>query len=302
MSMKCGIVGIVGKANVGKSSLLNALIREKVSIVSPKPQTTRNNIIGILNEDECQIVFVDTPGIHSADSKLGDIMNKSAMSATSDVDALIVMIDGSKPITEKDITFVKRFSVCKNVILVISKTDLTTFERLYPYLKELNSLDFVSEIIPLSSHKNKNLDTLKTVLMKLLPDCNENELMFDKDMYTDKSIRFLVSEIVREKILYLLQEEIPHGIAVNLIKYLEKDNVINIACDIICEKDNHKQIILGRKGEKIKEIGTQSRLDIEKLVGKSVYLELFVKVIKDWKNKVALLTEMGYNNNGFEDN
>ncbi len=296
MSFKFGYVGIVGAPNVGKSSLLNAIIREKVAIVSPKPQTTRDAIIGIYNNDNCQIVFVDTPGIHKSKDSLGESMNKYSFSTASDVDVLIVMIDGSKKIGEDEIKFIKRFEKNDNLILVVSKTDLTNFEKLYPSLAKLNELSFLKDIIPISSHKNRNIDVLIDSVLKLLPEGKREDAPFDTDMYTDKSVRFMAGEMIREKALYNLQDEIPHGVAVVVYEWEEDDNKALISADIICDKNGHKSIIIGEKGKMLKKIGTEARIDIEKMLGKRVNLNLFVKVRNNWKNNIAILQEIGYNN------
>lgn len=291
MDFKSGFVAIMGKPNAGKSTLLNAILKTKVSIVSPKPQTTRNNIIGILNEPDCQIVFTDTPGINTANNKLDEFMQKSVNSAKSGVDVVLLCVDGSKGIRKKEIDFITSFKGTKNLILLVTKTDLTNFEKLYPQLAELNKLDFLKNIIPISSFKQRNIDVVITEIKKCLTD---NIKYFADDEYTDKSVRFMVSELIREKSLWLLQEEIPHGIAVEVVKFEENDDKINIDADIICEKDSHKQIIIGKNGLKIKEIGTKARLEIEQLVGKKVFLNLFVKVKAGWRNKQSVIADLGY--------
>ena len=290
-----GTVCVVGKANAGKSSLINALIKEKVSIVSPKPQTTRDNIVGIYNDEDSQIVFVDTPGIHHSDSKLGDIMNKNVALASSDVDLVLLLVDGSKGIDDKTLTFIQSFKKYENVILLVTKTDLTTFEKLYPHLQKLNELTFLKEILPISSHKNRNLDVLVSMIKKYLPQVNENDLLFDREVYTTKSTKFICGEIIREKMLYALDNEVPHGVAVSIIKFEEYSTLAKVYADIICEKQSHKSIIIGKKGQMLKKIGQLSRLDIEKMLGKQVYLELFVKVKENWKNNNAILQELSEN-------
>jgi len=300
MRLKYGNVGIIGKPNVGKSSLMNAIIKEKVSIVSPKPQTTRNNVMGIYNDEQSQIVFVDTPGIFKSDSRLGDYMNRSVASIASDVDILLVLIDGTKSINEETVNLIKRFKNEK-VILVVTKTDLMTFEKLYPKLGILNSLDFVIDIIPLSSHKNKNIDVLLDVIKKNLDEFDESELMYERDEYTNKSVKFLASEIIREKILLALDDEVPHGVAISIISWDEDENFVKISADIICERDSHKGIILGKRGQMVKQIGQSARHDIEKMLGKKVYLEIFVKVKNNWKNSLAFLNDVGYNNDEIVD-
>ncbi len=279
--MKTGFVTIIGKANAGKSTLINALVGEKVAIVSPKPQTTRNKILGILNIPDYQIVFVDTPGIHKSKNKLDDYMAKNISDAKKSVDLIIIVIDGSKRIRQDDVDFVKKYdNMNTNAILVISKIDDSSFDKLYPQLLPFNELKFIKEIIPLSVFKNKNLDVLLDKIKSYIP---EGERMFDEDLYTDKSVKFLISELIREKILWLLHDEIPHGTAIDIISYKEKSRLVNISADIICEKQSHKQIIIGKNGSMIKNIGTKAREEIENLLGKKVMLELFVKVREDWR-------------------
>ncbi len=291
MDFKSGFVAIMGRPNAGKSTLLNAILGTKVSIVSPKPQTTRNNIIGIYNSVDCQIVFTDTPGINTANTKLDEYMQKSVKNAKNGVDAILLCVDGSKGIKEKDIEFIKGFKGTENLILVVTKTDLTNYEKLYPQLAKLNELDFVKSIIPVSSFKKRNIDVVVNEIKKYLTD---NIKYFADDEYTDKSVRFMVSEIIREKGLWLLQDEIPHGIAVEIANFKEFGNKFEIDADIICEKESHKQIIIGKNGAKIKEIGTKARLDIENLLQKKVYLNLFVKVKDGWRNKQSVIADLGY--------
>lgn len=292
MGFKSGFVAILGKPNVGKSTLLNTIIGEKVAIVSPKPQTTRNKILGILNEEDCQIIFIDTPGMHKSKNKLDEYMQKSIVSAKKDVDVVVLMIDGSKRFRNEDIELVKSFDKENvNTILVVSKIDETTFEKLYPQLTQFNELKNIKDIIPLSSFKNKNIQVLIDKIKEYLPD---GVKYFDDDVYTDKSVKFIASEIIREKMLWLLQDEIPHGVAIDIVKFNEKKNIVEISADIVCEKQSHKQIIIGKNGTKIKEIGIKSRLDIEKLVDKQVDLKLFVKVREDWRDLNNYVKELGY--------
>ena len=288
MGLKSGFVSIVGKANAGKSTLINTLVGEKVAIVSPKPQTTRNKILGILNEEEYQIIFIDTPGMHKAKNKLDDIMDKRIGESLDGVDVLVIVLDGSKKIRPDDIEFVKKHDK-KNTILVISKIDDTTMNKLYPQLSVFNELKNIQDIIPLSSFNGKNIDVLLEKIKEKLP---EGERYFDEDAYTDKSIKFMVSEIIREKMLWKLNDEIPHGVAVEIISYKEKKEVAVISANIICEKPSHKQIIIGAKGSMLKEIGTKSRLEIEKLIGKRVSLDLFVKVREDWRENSSFVNNL----------
>lgn len=288
MGLKSGFVSVVGKANAGKSTLINTLVGEKVAIVSPKPQTTRNKILGILNEEDYQIIFIDTPGMHKAKNKLDDIMDKRIGESLDGVDVLVIVLDGSKKIRPDDIEFVKKHDK-KNTILVISKIDDTTMNKLYPQLAVFNELKNIQDIIPLSSFNGKNIDILLEKIKEKLP---EGERYFDEDAYTDKSIKFMVSEIIREKMLWKLNDEIPHGVAVEIISYKEKKEVAVISANIICEKPSHKQIIIGAKGSMLKEIGTKSRLEIEKLIGKRVSLDLFVKVREDWRENSSFVNNL----------
>lgn len=291
--MKSGFVAILGQPNVGKSTLLNAIVKEKVSIVSPKPQTTRNKILGIYNDNDSQIVFLDTPGIHSSRNKLDEYMSKAINTAKKDVDVLLYVIDGSKKITDSVIENLNKYTQnIKNIILVVNKVDDTTYEKLYPELQKCNDLASVKDIVPVSALKGKNVEHLVKVIKGYLTD---NIKYFDDDIYTDQSIIFLISEIIREKSLWLLQEELPHGIAVEVIRYEDKGNICEIDADIIIEKASHKLIIVGKNGDKIKSIGTKSRIDIEKLVGKKVMLKLFVKVREDWRNNSNIVKSLGYN-------
>ena len=288
MSFKSGFVSIVGKANVGKSTLINTLVGEKVAIVSPKPQTTRNKILGILNEEDYQIIFIDTPGMHKAKNKLDEVMDKSINEGMQGVDVLVIVLDGSKKIRPDDVEFVRKYDK-SNTILVISKIDDTTFNKLYPQLAVFNDLKNIKDIIPLSSFNGKNIDVLLEKIKEKLP---EGERYFDEDSYTDKSVKFMVSEIIREKMLWKLNDEIPHGVAVEIISFKEKKEVAVISANIICEKQSHKQIIIGSKGSMLKEIGTKSRLEIEKLLGKRVALDLFVKVREDWRENGSFVNNL----------
>lgn len=293
MNFKSGFVAIVGEPNVGKSTLLNKILGEKVAIVSPKSQTTRNKIIGILNDIDCQIIFIDTPGMHKSKNKLDEFMQKNIDNAKQGVDVTLIVLDGLKPFTESRMEFVKN-NDNKNTILVINKIDETSFEKLYPKLMPFNQLENIMHIIPISAKKGINVDKLLSIIKTYLPS---NVKYFPDDIYTDKSERFLVAELIREKTLYLLQDEIPHGIAIDIIKFNEDENLLTIDADIVCEKASHKQIIIGKDGEMLKNIGTKSREDIEKLVDKKVMLNLYVKVRANWRNNNLYIKDLGYNIN-----
>jgi GTP-binding protein Era len=288
---KSGFVTIIGKPNVGKSTLLNRIINEKVAIVSPKPQTTRNKIIGILNDENSQIVFIDTPGIHKSKNKLDEYMQDSVDSAVKDVDILLILIDGSKPIRDKDIELIKSYD-SKNTILVVNKIDISEFDKLLPSLQVFNDLKNVKDIVPISAKSGKNVDKLVEIIKSHL---KEGEKYFLNDEFTDKTERFLVSEAIREKVLILLQDEIPHGVAVDIIEYKETPTLYTISADLICERESHKKIIIGKGGEMLKKIGINARKEIEEIVGTKVMLNLYVKVRDNWRNSKNYVNEYGYN-------
>lgn len=290
---KSGFVTIIGKPNVGKSTLLNKIINEKVAIVSPKPQTTRNKITGILNSEDSQIIFIDTPGIHKSRNKLDEYMQDSIDNAMDSVDIILLVIDGTKPIRDKDVEFVKSFDD-KNTILVVNKIDELKYEQLLPKLQVFNDLKNVVDIIPVSAKTGKNVDELIKLIKKHL---KEGVKYFLNDEFTDKSERFLVAEAIREKVLLLLQDEIPHGVAVDIIEYKETEELYTISADLICERESHKKIIIGKGGEMLKKIGIQSRKEIEAIVGTKVMLNLYVKVRENWRNNKNYMNEYGYNKN-----
>ena len=290
---KSGFIAVLGKPNVGKSSLINALIGQKILITSPKPQTTRDRIMGILTQGNNQIVFIDTPGVHTPKTTLGMHMNKAIKSASSAADAIVVVIDSTKSIDQKEIDFIQKQTRIAPTYIVINKSDLTGFDKIYPILNKLSSLlnSGVLEIIPASAKTKHNINTLK---MHLLTHLKEGEFYFDQDDLSDKPLSFMVAEIIREKTLWLLQDEIPHGIAVLLQSYTTEKNIVKIEADIVCEKQTHKQIIIGDNGQMIKEIGTKARIDIERLLEKKVFLNLFVKVRDNWRNRASIIKDVGY--------
>lgn len=290
---KSGFVTIIGKANVGKSTLLNSLVNQKVSITSPKPQTTRNKINGIVTTKDYQIVFTDTPGIHKSKNKLDSFMDEAIKSSLEGIDVLIYMVDGLKPFEEDDIRLIEKYSKTDvPVICVVSKIDKTSYEKLYPKLSKLNALENVKDIIPISSYRKKNLDILMQTILKYI---NEGQRYYEEDEVTDVSLKFLSSEIIREKALLFLQQEVPHGLAVVIDNYTEGENLLKISATIFCEKPAHKQIIIGAKGEMLKKIGSSARAEIEKLVSCKVFLQLWVKVKENWRSDDILVTNLGYN-------
>lgn len=291
MAFKAGFVAVVGKPNVGKSSLVNALVGEKVSITSPKAQTTRNRIFGIKNTDEYQIVFVDTPGIQHTKSKLGEYMTEVTNRSTADVDAIVIVLDALR-IGQEDYKIIERYeNVDCPVFLVINKIELTTYEKMYPILAKLNTYSFVKKFLTTSTYRNINIDALEKELTLCIP---ESPPYYPTDEYTDKSIRFMCEEIIREKSLLFLQEEVPHGIAAQIRSFDESGETTVISADIITENERHKSIIIGSNGAMLKQIGSAARVDMEKLIGKKVMLDLFVKVRKDWKDDQSVLSDLGF--------
>ncbi len=297
--MRSGFIAILGKPNVGKSSLMNRLIGEKISIVSPKAQTTRDKILGIVTTEDYQMIFVDTPGVHAPKTRLGEYMNKAVSVAASDVDAIVIVLDATKRISDGEIEFIEKHLRKKiPLYLAINKTDLAGYEKIYPTLAKLAYLtreevgrSAIKEIIPCSCKTGENVELLKKYLQGELVEGN---CYFSPDEITDKSERYLICEIVREKALLYLQDEIPHGIGVYIQSMEFGERIVDLYVDIICEKESHKQIIIGKGGEKLKIIGEKARADIEKLLGAKVFLKLFVKVRDNWRNKKSVLDDMGY--------
>jgi len=291
---KSGFVGIIGKPNVGKSTLLNYIIGEKVAITTYKPQTTRNRIMGIKNTDRGQIIFLDTPGIHKAKTPLNKYMVKEAVSTFADVDILLFIVEANAPFGEDDSSIIKSLqNIQVPVILLINKIDILQREKLLPLIDELRHLYPFKEIIPLSALTGYNVETLLDVIWNILPEGPE---YFPDDMFTDSSERFLAAEIIREKVMLLTHQEIPYSTAVLLesFKEDERKNLIHMRATINVEKNSQKGIIIGKKGSMLKEIGTQARLEMEKFFGTRIYLELFVKVKKDWTRDERTLREFGY--------
>ena len=280
---KFGYVGVVGNTNAGKSTLVNALVGEKVSIVSPKKQTTRDNIMGILTRDNYQLVFVDTPGLHRSKNKLDRYMMKNVRNVVAGVDVILYVVDGTR-FKEEENDYIKKLTDTAPTIVGISKVDAGSYEKIYPIMSSLGKNKDIKAIIPFSSYKNRNLDEVIKEILKILPEQDTKNFEFDEDMYTDKSVRFMAAEIIREKALLLLNEELPHGLAINVTKFDEQENIAYIDVDIICERESHKSIVIGKHGNKIKEIATRARADIEEMLGKKVMLECFVKVRKNWRD------------------
>ena len=288
--MKSGFVSIVGRPNVGKSTLLNKLLNQKIAITSDKVGTTRNTIYGIYNDEDSQIVFVDTPGINKATSKLGEVLNNKAYSSF-DNDLVLFLVDIASGFGPNDNRILNRLKEDnKDVILVLTKVDKIKKDKLYDEIIKLKDLYNFSDIVPISSIKGINTTELIEVIKKYLKD---DVKYFDDDVITNVSEKFLVGEIIREKILILTKEEVPHAVTC-IVENMEfkKDKCYINAC-IVVDRDNLKGIIIGKNGQMLKKVGTMAREEIEVLLGKKVYLELFVKVIENWRQKPNLFEELG---------
>ncbi|MCL2631071.1 MAG: GTPase Era [Firmicutes bacterium] len=292
-SFKAGNVSILGLPNSGKSTLINALVGEKVAIVSYKPQTTRNAILGVMSLENAEVRFIDTPGLHAPQSLLGKFMMRSATSAVEDADIIVYVIDSEKGFTQQDNKNLSKFlSREEAVIVAVNKTDSVEKEKVVKILTELNAIPKIASVVPLSALKKRHLEPLKDEILKRLP---VGERLFDEDTYTDRSMRFTASEIIREKCLKLLAHEVPFGMGVLINEYeILENGVISINADIIVQKPNHKPIVLGKNGDLIKKIATYSRQDLETIAGGKVFLTLFVKVREDWRDSEQFLRELGY--------
>lgn len=291
--MKSGFVGVIGRPNVGKSTLVNSIVGSKVAITSSKPQTTRNIIQGIYNEDKVQIVFVDTPGIHKPVNKLGKTLNKEAYYSIDDTDIILFVVDAFEGIGKGDVYILDRLKeINKPVILVINKIDKIPREEILKRIEDYKDLYPFDEIIPVSAATKNNLKDLIDTLKKYLPD---NIKYYGEDAKTNKSIDFLMAEIVREKVFNYTDEEVPHSITCTTDTVEVGKTSYSIHISIIVDRESLKKIVIGKNGEMIKKIGTESRKDLEKLLDKNVYLELYVKTVKKWRDKDKYLTEFGFN-------
>ncbi|MBR4015228.1 MAG: GTPase Era [Anaerotignum sp.] len=289
-----GFVSLVGRPNVGKSTLMNCLIGEKIAITSHKPQTTRNKITCILTREEFQCVFLDTPGIHKPRHKLGEFMVRSAENTFNEVDVVLMLIEPTEEVMELDRYVIERLKNVKTpVVLVINKIDTVEKEKLLAVIAAYSRLYDFAEVVPISALKGSHTDTLLEVIRKYLP---EGPQYFPGDMVTDQPERQIASEIIREKALYLLQDEIPHGIAVEIMsmKKRQNQNMVDVEATIYCERESHKGIIIGKQGSMLKKIGSTARYDMERLLGTPIYLQLWVKVKKDWRDSDFLLKNFGY--------
>lgn len=291
-NFKSGFVAIIGQPNVGKSTLLNGLVGEKIAIISNKPQTTRNRILAILNEPDIQIVFTDTPGIHKPRTKLGEYMVKVAKDSVGEMDALLFVVDATKPISQLERDIAKNLNAMRTpVILVINKVDAVRKDALLPLIADYSSLHHFEAIVPVSALKNDGLDSLKNEILQYIP---KGPAFYPDDMVTDQPEKQIAAEIIREKLLWLLDKEIPHGIAIEILRMKDKESVVEIQATIYCEKTSHKGIVIGKNGAVLKKVGSMARTDIEKMLDKKVFLELWVKVKSDWRNSSSLMKNFGY--------
>ncbi|PTK53828.1 GTPase Era [Staphylococcus haemolyticus] len=290
---KSGFVSIIGRPNVGKSTFMNRVIGHKIAIMSDKAQTTRNKIQGVMTRNDAQIIFLDTPGIHKPKHKLGDYMMRVAKNTLSEIDAIMFMVNVNEEIGRGDEYIMEMLKNVKTpVFLVLNKIDLVNPDALMPRIEQYQKYMDFTEIVPISALEGLNVDHFIDVLKTYLP---EGPKYYPDDQISDHPEQFVVSEIIREKILHLTSEEIPHAIGVNVDRMIkENDERVRVEATIFVERDSQKGIVIGKGGKKLKEVGKRARHDIEMLLGSKVYLELWVKVQKDWRNKVNFIRQMGY--------
>lgn len=294
-SFKSGFISIIGRPNVGKSTFLNHVIGQKIAIMSDKPQTTRNKIQGVLTREQSQMIFIDTPGIHKPKHKLGEFMIKVSKNTLREVDLIMFMVNAEEDLGKGDEFILELLQETKTpVFLVINKIDQIHPDEIIRIIETYNAKYSFAEIVPISALQGNNVDNLLTTIEKYLP---EGPQYYPSDQVTDHPERFIISELIREKVLHLTREEIPHSIAVVIDKIRrdeENENMIRVQATIIVERDSQKGIVIGKRGALLKEVGTLARKDIEMLLGSKVYLELWVKVQKDWRNKSTFLRDFGY--------
>ena len=291
--MRSGYVAVIGRANAGKSTLINVMVGEKVSIVSPKPQTTRERILGVLTEEKYQIVFVDTPGIYKARNELTDRMMRCVENSTKSVDFILYVLDGHDGITEEDFDLIRKYKALGLPMAVAyTKIDIMPKENIPLDMAKFADADMDVDVFPVSARKGKNVKALKDFLVQHMP---EGEKVFQQDIVSDKSEKFMVAEIMREKILLKFDKEIPHGVAIVMnIFRMQENGVWEVNLDIVCEKPAHKAILIGKQGRAIKEVSSFARQDMEKFLGAKVFLTTYVKVKEDWRDRPDLLKQYGY--------
>lgn len=291
---KSGFISIIGRPNVGKSTFLNRVIGQKIAIMSDKPQTTRNKVQGVLTQDDAQMIFIDTPGIHKPKHKLGEFMSKVSKNALREVDVIMFMVNAQQKLGAGDKYVIEMLKGTKTpVFLIINKIDTIHPDEVWKIVDSYKEEYDFAEIVPISALQGNNVDNLLTTLKKYLP---EGPQYYPADQVTDHPERFIISELIREKALHLTRDEVPHSIAVEIekIRRDEETDRVNVNATIIIERDSQKGIIIGKRGAMLKEIGTRARKDIENLLGSKVYLELWVKVQKDWRDRSSQLRDYGY--------
>ena len=290
--MRSGFVSIIGRPNTGKSTLLNTILKTHLAIVSNVAGTTRNAIQGVYNDEETQIRFIDTPGLHKPQDRLGKLLNQDAYQSLDDIDVVLFVVDASAPLGKGDKFITQALkSTTAPVILVLNKIDKLDNEGILNAINTYKELYDFSDIVPISAIKDDNVNRLISVIKKYLTD---DIKYYDDDTLTNTSVRFIIGELVREKILNLTNDEVPHSVTCVTTLYEEKKDIININVDIIVDRDSLKKIIIGHNGQMIKNIGTYARRDIEAMLHKQIYLELYVKTIKNWRDKEKYLTELGF--------
>ncbi len=290
---RAGMVAIVGRPNVGKSTLINALAGEKVAIVSNKPQTTRNRVCGIINHDDTQYVFMDTPGLHQAKNRLGEYMVKVVRETVSDVDAVLLLVEPVARIGKPEEALIERIEKAKiPAILVINKIDTVDPLQLLEVIECYRNRFAFTGVLPISAQNGDGVDLLLPELKPFMP---EGPQLFEEGMVSDQPERQMIAEIIREKMLHLLSREVPHGVAVVIERFSERDNeIIDVEAVIYCERESHKGIIIGKRGAMLKAIGEQARVDIEEFMGTKVYLQTWVKVKENWRDNVAMIRNFSY--------
>lgn len=290
--MRSGFVSIIGRPNTGKSTLLNTVLKTHLAIVSNVAGTTRNAIQGVYNDDDTQIIFIDTPGLHKPQDRLGKLLNQDAYQSLDDIDVVLFVVDASVPLGKGDKFITQALkSTTAPVILVLNKIDKLDNEGILNAINTYKELYDFSDIVPISAIKDDNVNRLISVIKKYLTD---DIKYYDDDTLTNTSVRFIIGELVREKILNLTNDEVPHSVTCVTTLYEEKKDIININVDIIVDRDSLKKIIIGHNGQMIKNIGTYARRDIEAMLHKQIYLELYVKTIKNWRDKEKYLSELGF--------
>lgn len=293
MSFKSGFVSVIGRPNVGKSTLLNAITGQKIAIMSDKPQTTRNTIRGVITNEQCQLVLIDTPGIHKPKTKLGEYMVNVASETMKEVDLILFLVEATTPAGNMDISIIEQLKKVKTpVFLILNKVDIVSKDKLFSIIEGYSKLMDFKAIIPISALKNDGTDIILSEALKYIP---EGPQFFSEDTLTDQPEKVIAAEMIREKVLLNLDEEVPHGVGVEVMSFKEReDGLINIQATIYCEKNSHKGIIIGKQGQMLKKIGSAARYEIERLLDTKIFLELWIKVKPDWRNNDSMLKDLGY--------